>query len=806
MINVVKKLQPRPYQQSAAEIAISQNSIINIRTGGGKTLIAVLVINHFLSNSGKKILFIVPSRALVTQQSEYLSKNCFVNSKDSSIIRVTEMCGQEFGTWSRASWSKCLLNTDILVGTAEIFRFAFVDQGFIDPADFSLIVFDECHNAVGNHPMAAILRDAILRATEIERPRILGLTASFVNGSMKNIVEKRSALESLFNAAMFAPKLPETVYKDKSYFKVDVQFEDLTSFRGSVIPIIEAVLSAVTTELGRDYEKWVNRGYALFTEMGLDGLRFWLREGIVTQLNAFCNELKKRQDDVHCRNIAFRLEANLPRIHSILRQKAMSVISSYSTLSTITTLPPPFSQKLIGLLRLLWTLVGESKSTDSIRTPQATSRGIVFVEQVAMTYPLAFVVNKFFMEMKIRRSLSALPVHLQGDIDSDIDAALRNSSGDYSLDALAVEIMLPVSGATSMADHVRVQNLDCFRSGAVPLLVSTNALEEGIDVAECDFIVRFDSFSTTKSHIQGSGRARCESAKIYYFDNDPTKECSKAAEMEEVSRRDEYKLSEDELSDSLKEIQRHGTMGAVGPVQYPFRPSPASGSSTAEGGEQSNGDGVTDAGAGVVVTHKPHGGESSGDTNDSARDQEDCADPSGGGGEVNFFNCLSIFFKYTQRVLKQSFDPDSLFRWRREVVRELPYEERWTLVSVSYPSPTGFCTVSNADVDDFWQGYKVEDVVLPVERYKKLSGQDRDKRRAVYVVVVQLHSLGLLTASNDPSPHALSSCRNACAAMILDNKLNLKNRFASDLLAPTVKTYDVLPISPLIQSSPIYFI
>lgn len=79
-------LQPRQYQISAADIAISKNSIINIRTGGGKTLIAVLVINHFLSLTNvKNILFIVPSRALVSQQAQYFRDNCSIKIGSSYI-------------------------------------------------------------------------------------------------------------------------------------------------------------------------------------------------------------------------------------------------------------------------------------------------------------------------------------------------------------------------------------------------------------------------------------------------------------------------------------------------------------------------------------------------------------------------------------------------------------------------------------------------------------------------------------------------------------------------------------------------
>ena len=60
-------------------------------------------------------------------------------------------------------------------------------------------------NVIGNSPMAAILRDSILVTNIKYRPRIIGLTASFVNGSLNQIIEKRKKLEILMQANMISP-------------------------------------------------------------------------------------------------------------------------------------------------------------------------------------------------------------------------------------------------------------------------------------------------------------------------------------------------------------------------------------------------------------------------------------------------------------------------------------------------------------------------------------------------------------------------------------------------------------------------
>ena len=111
----------------------------------------------------------------------------------------------EMDKWDKAKWAQCTKSNRVLVGTAEVFRQNLVDRTFLDVAQISLCIFDECHHAVGNAPMANIMRDALSTYPAALRPRIVGLTASFVNGKCDNLISKRHDLEALLQASMCVP-------------------------------------------------------------------------------------------------------------------------------------------------------------------------------------------------------------------------------------------------------------------------------------------------------------------------------------------------------------------------------------------------------------------------------------------------------------------------------------------------------------------------------------------------------------------------------------------------------------------------
>ena len=121
-------LQLRPYQLECLDHAKERNTIVNLPTGKGKTLIAAKLIDHFLCGSPHKhVVFLVPTRPLVEQQAKYLETHCRLGKQ----LTVLRLVGTDSASWSQDDWNKEVSQCEVLVGTEELFRQAFVEKKFI---------------------------------------------------------------------------------------------------------------------------------------------------------------------------------------------------------------------------------------------------------------------------------------------------------------------------------------------------------------------------------------------------------------------------------------------------------------------------------------------------------------------------------------------------------------------------------------------------------------------------------------------------------------------------------------------------
>jgi len=469
-----------------------------------------------------------------------------------------------------------------------------------------------------------------------------------------------------------------------------------------------------------------------------------MQEGILIQIEAQADQLATLPDPA-CKKKARFMKNNLSNIK-------INPPSNFIITAPINT------NKCYHLLSLLWDLYNNA-------TKETPFCGIIFVEQVCLTYPVTYVVNNYFKKKLMHSKLT----------------------NEWP--------MLPVSGSSSMLDSVRKLHIDKFRDNIISLLVSTNALEEGIDVSSCSFVIRYDEITTTKSHIQGSGRARNVNAQIYYFENDPIRECMKSNLLDSIAKDSNLNTHKNDLRSNISLVTGRNNNeynnnnmknNSLSLVEYPYpKVSSSSWSSSSSPSSSSSSSWSLSASPWSSLASESSWSVPVPSSSSSSSTTTSC---DGVGGEVNFFNCLLILYKYVQNVMYQSFIPEEVLfdiMTDDDVIvsdRNSNSLKRKTIINVKYPSPNGEILITLDDINFVWGNHNIEEIVIPLERLRNLNGWEREKRRAAYAAVIHMRKSGWLTNENKPSLQAKNQTKLICPAYIISSKFKLKNQYEKDSL------------------------
>ncbi len=182
------KLMSREYQERIAESAIRNgNTLVVLPTGMGKTLIGALVMEKFLKEK-KRCLFLAPTRPLVAQHGKRLNEY-FYESYD-----IAQVTGQIKKEDRRILYEK----SDVIISTPQTIKNDIESTATEDNpggilSNFSCIVVDECHRAVGQYAYTYVANSAIEQGKKNGKILLLGLTAS-PGGSASKIKEITDAL------------------------------------------------------------------------------------------------------------------------------------------------------------------------------------------------------------------------------------------------------------------------------------------------------------------------------------------------------------------------------------------------------------------------------------------------------------------------------------------------------------------------------------------------------------------------------------------------------------------------------------
>ena len=247
---VVKKyvaknsIEMREYQVNLAAQAVSENCIVVLPTGLGKTAVALHVIAEYLSKGAGGILLLAPTKVLVNQHFEFLQNNLTLD--DISLITGADPIPKRRKLW----------NNSIICATPEIARND-MNRGITFSENFSLVIFDEVHRTIGDYAYSGIAQKFEGTST-----RLVGMTATLPSEKEKATeILTRLRISSVAQRTEESPDVkPYTQETNTEWVKVNLP------------PDLKAIQTLLKMALDERYDTLKGNGIALAGPHSLSAL------------------------------------------------------------------------------------------------------------------------------------------------------------------------------------------------------------------------------------------------------------------------------------------------------------------------------------------------------------------------------------------------------------------------------------------------------------------------------------------------------------------------------------------------------
>uniref|UniRef100_A0A8C4TZS4 RNA helicase n=1 Tax=Falco tinnunculus TaxID=100819 RepID=A0A8C4TZS4_FALTI len=473
-------MELRGYQLEAVAPALGGcNTIIWLPTGAGKTRAAVYVCQqHLESRVGGRVAVLVNKVHLVDQHA----KKEFHALQDT--FRVTAISGDS----SQKSFFACMVKqSDVVICTAQILHNALVSEEedmHVELTDFSLLVIDECHHtqkeAVYNKIMLNYLQRKLSGQQDL--PQVLGLTASPGTGGATSF---EGAVEHILQICANLDV--------KKIASVQEEAQHLQSHVPQPMKQYDLCQERAQDPFGEQLKEMMEQ---IQQHMEMPGLP----QNFGTQIyEQHIVELEKRGAETFCRKMRVCALHLRKYNDALLINDTVRMIDAFQCLqqfyATERDTKDPTEQFLTALFEenraTLRALAGDQryenprlgKLEEILQEhfqPLGTSRGIVFT--------------------KTRQSAHSLLSWLQDTAalcGQHIRAAVLTGAG-YS------------NQTRHMTQNEQQDVIELFRKGALNLLFSTSVAEEGLDIPECNIVVRYGLMTNEIAMMQARGRARAK--------------------------------------------------------------------------------------------------------------------------------------------------------------------------------------------------------------------------------------------------------------------------------------------------------
>ena len=480
--SIDKSITVRNYQRELAEPGVRGDSYMVVApTGTGKTLVAAIVISEYLKFKRHKchrgaVIFMTHTRVLAEQQAD-------------SIKRAIPGSRVEYSTGRDEMLLYLVMQKyepDIVVCTAgKLLNELQCSSEHMSIENISLLIIDECHHVVGSSDQAQVM-EKYLEAKSNGKvvPQVVGLTASPGAGGnprleLSKTLDHLIALCARMDAYGGIKRVEEhTSELERFTNKPDTNLQIIRS-RDQGEPLIHLMVNEMmqlepVVSLKSGSPRWSQEYESVVQHMKKElqkSLNSEHRDAISTLkiLRCYCRSLgiymDLRQEDA----LLVLREHPLPSLEQRTPHENMLADNLGRLIACIEKMPlihNPLLEKSEDILRQNFTENPSAQAIFFIRTKKHAHGACEWLSTLPLIRPIVITGHN--------KSTG------YGMTDADKDYALKE-----------------------------------FRRGKCNVLVATSVAEEGIDIPECNLVIRFQHVTNEIAKVQADGRARAAKASTH---------------------------------------------------------------------------------------------------------------------------------------------------------------------------------------------------------------------------------------------------------------------------------------------------
>ncbi|XP_076178399.1 endoribonuclease Dcr-2 isoform X3 [Ptiloglossa arizonensis] len=488
----INEFTARAYQIDLYEIATKQNSIIYLPTGAGKTFIAVMLIKELsadirrpYSEGGKHTVFVANTIPLVLQQCEYISRLTGL-----SCAMINSNTGVDF--WNDAIWMEQLEKHQVLILTPQVLVDG-INGSYLLLNKINLIIFDECHRGVNEHPMRQIMKLFEYLPKE-QQPRILGLSATLLNANTKcdNIEKVIQNLEVTFQAKIitvmsrveiedYCASPREVVIKYNEYIIPNLG-RDIIRTIDEINEMLKHIIlksDLNSTESSKELQprskikKLICMLQDIQEHFMLTGLYGVSKSLLLHLIQLEC--MKKYSNDVETMYVLEYLISEFTKFRKLLEDE----MEESTEVNKIYNYTCDRVQKLFAVL----------KDFNNNKETSSKFCCLIFVQR-------RFTVKVLYHILKNQSVCNEEFKFLR----PEFAVGFSSTAFEYSRESLCLS-------------KWNKEALHRFRNGLSNCMIATDCIDEGIDIPKCTLVIRFNLPMDIRSYIQSKGRARYSSSQ-----------------------------------------------------------------------------------------------------------------------------------------------------------------------------------------------------------------------------------------------------------------------------------------------------